>query len=196
MLDGIDGTGKTTQAKRLLASLQKKGWDAIYFREPSDSQWGLAIKKKAVIADSLSPEEELDLFQNDRRENVAKNIEPALREKKLIVLDRYYFSTIAYQGARGIDPEMIRRRNESFAAKPDLVFILDIAPQEGLDRIARSRKKMDIHFERKDYLAKVRNIFRSFEGENIHHIDASRPEDVIYEDIEKVVFAYLNSSGK
>lgn len=196
VLDGIDGTGKTTQAKRLLASLQKKGWDAIYFREPSDSQWGLAIKKKAVIADSLSPEEELDLFQNDRRENVAKNIEPALREKKLIVLDRYYFSTIAYQGARGIDPEMIRRRNESFAAKPDLVFILDIAPQEGLDRIARSRKKMDIHFERKDYLAKVRNIFRSFEGENIHHIDASRPEDVIYEDIEKVVFAYLNSSGK
>lgn len=193
VLDGIDGTGKTTQAKRLLASLRKRGWDAVYFREPSDSQWGLAIKRKAAIADSLSPEEELDLFQRDRRENVTKNIEPALREKKVIVLDRYYFSTIAYQGARGIDPEMIRRRNESFAAKPDLVFILDIAPQGGLDRIAKSREKMDIHFERQDYLAKVRQVFRSFQGENIHHIDASRSEDVIYEDIEKVVFAHLRS---
>lgn len=196
VLDGIDGTGKTTQAKRLLASLQKKGWAAVYFREPSDSQWGLAVKRKASIADSLSPEEELDLFQRDRRENVTKNIEPALREKKVIVLDRYYFSTIAYQGARGIDPEMIRRRNESFAAKPDLVFILDIAPQGGLERIVKSRKKMDIHFERQDYLAEVRKIFRRFEGENIHHIDASRSEDVIYKDIEKIVFAYLESIGQ
>jgi len=193
VLDGIDGTGKTTQAKRLLATLQKKGWEAVYFREPSDSRWGLEIKRKAAIADSLSPEDELDLFQRDRRENVAKNIEPVLREKKVIVLDRYYFSTIAYQGARGLDPEMIRRQNESFAAKPDLVFILDIAPQEGLDRIAKSRKKMDIHFEQEDYLVKVRNIFRSFEGKTIHYIDASRPEDAIYKDIEKIVLAYLKS---
>ena len=78
VLDGIDGTGKTTQAKRLLATLQKKGADAVYFREPSDSQWGLAIKTKAVIADSLTPEEELDLFQKDRVENVEKNLKPAI----------------------------------------------------------------------------------------------------------------------
>ena len=193
MLDGIDGTGKTTQAKRLLESLQNRGWEAVYFREPSDSRWGLEIKKKAAVADSLSPDEELDLFQKDREENVAKNIKPALKDKKVIVLDRYYFSTIAYQGARGIDPEMIRLRNESFAARPDLVFILDIDPQQGLDRIIKNRKKMDTHFEREDYLAKVRKIFRSFEGENIHHIDASRPEDDIYEDIEKIVIAYLKS---
>ncbi len=193
VLDGIDGTGKTTQAKRLLAALQKRGADAVYFREPSDSQWGLAIKTKAVIADSLTPEEELDLFQKDRKENVEKNLKPALQEKKVIVLDRYYFSTIAYQGARGIDPETIRRQNESFAVKPDLVFILDIAPQKGLNRIAISREKMDKHFEREDYLIKVREIFRSFEGENILHIDASRPEEDIYKDIEKIVLDYLES---
>jgi len=193
VLDGIDGTGKTTQAKRLLAALQKKEADAVYFREPSDSQWGLAIKRKAIIADSLSPEEELDLFQKDRRENVEKNLKPALKEKKVIVLDRYYFSTIAYQGARGIDPEKIRRKNESFAVKPDLVFILDIVPQKGLDRIAISREKMESHFEREDYLVKVREIFRRFVGENIHHIDASRPEEDIAKDIEKIVFAYLKS---
>lgn len=196
VLDGIDGTGKTTQAKRLLVTLKKIGWETAYFREPSDSQWGLAIKKKAVFADSLTPEEELDMFQKDRRENVEKNLKPALREKKVIILDRYYFSTIAYQGARGIDPEMIRKQNESFAVKPDLVFILDIAPHKGLIRIEKSREKMDKHFEREEYLVKVRDIFRSFEGKNIHHIDASRPENDIYKDIEKIVLQYLESIGE
>jgi dTMP kinase len=191
VLDGIDGTGKTTQAKRLLAALQKEGVDAVYFREPSDSKWGLEIKRRAVVADSLTPEDELDLFQRDRKENVETNLKPALQEKKVIILDRYYFSTIAYQGARGIDPESIQRQNESFAVKPDLVFILDIVPEKGLNRIVIGRKKMDKHFEREDYLVIVRKIFRGFEGENIHHIDASRPEEDIYKDIEKIVFDYL-----
>jgi dTMP kinase len=176
-----------------LATLQKKGADAVYFCEPSDSRWGIAIKTKAGIADSLKPEEELDLFIKDRKENVEKNLKPALLEKKVIVLDRYYFSTIAYQGARGIDPEKIRFQNESFAVIPDLVFILDIAPQKGLHRIAISREKIDLHFEREDYLVKVRKIFKDFEGENIQHIDASRPEEDISKDIEKIVLAYLKS---
>ncbi|UCE41121.1 MAG: dTMP kinase [Candidatus Aminicenantes bacterium] len=193
VLDGIDGTGKTSQAKRLLETLLKKGADAVYFLEPSNSHWGKTIKAKAVIADSLTPEEELDLFQKDRKENVEKNLTPALQKKQVIVLDRYYFSTIAYQGARGIDPEMIRLQNESFAVKPDLVFILDIDPQKGLNRIAINREKMDSHFEREDYLVSVREIFRGLEGENIHHIDASRPEEDIYKDIEKIVFDYLRS---
>jgi dTMP kinase len=191
VLDGIDGTGKTTQAKRLLATLQKRGMDAVYFREPSDSQYGVAIKKKATIAGSLTPEEELDLFQKDRKENVEHNLKPALRQNKVIVLDRYYFSTIAYQGARGFDAESIRHQNESFAVLPDVVFILDITPKKGLDRISIGRGKMESHFEREDYLLKVREIFRSFEGDNIHHIDASRPEEEIYKDIERIVLDFL-----
>jgi len=192
VLDGIDGTGKTTQAKRLLAALQKKGADAVYFREPSDSQWGLAIKRKAIIADSLSPEEELDLFQKDRRENVEKNLKPALKEKKVIVLDRYYFSTIAYQGARGIDPEKIRRQNESFAVKPDLIFILDIVPQKGLDRIAISREKMESHFEREDYLVKVRDrCFAPRRGYRQRH----RKDRLCLSKIHRVGFILLDRSG-
>jgi dTMP kinase len=193
VLDGIDGTGKTTQARRLLAALKKRGVDAVYFREPSDSQYGLEIKKKAAIEGSLTPEEELDLFQKDRKENVEHNLKPALRHNKVIVLDRYYFSTIAYQGARGFDPESIRRKNESFAVLPDVVFILDISPKKGLDRISIGRDKMESHFEREDYLVKVREIFLSFEGDNIHHIDASRPEEEIYKDIEKIAFDFLLS---
>lgn len=193
VIDGIDGTGKTTQAHRLLTTLRMRGIDAVYFREPSDSPFGVAIKKKAGIAGSLSPEEELDLFQKDRKENVENNLKPALKKKKVIVLDRYYFSTVAYQGARGFDPEMIRRENESFAVVPDVVFILDIAPHKGLERIAKGRSKLDKHFEREDYLIKVREIFQRFQGKNIHHIDASRSEDDIYRDIERITFDFLRT---
>jgi len=191
VFDGIDGAGKTTQAKRLLETLQKEGFDAVYFREPSDSKWGQEVKRKATHPDSLSPEEELDLFQKDRKENVERNLKPALEKRKVVVLDRYYFSTIAYQGARGIDPLTIQKLNEEFAVKPDLVFILDIAPGNGLKRIEMNRKKKDLLFEQEGYLARVRKIFRSFKGKNIFHINALQTEEGIYNEIKKIIFAFL-----
>lgn len=190
IFEGIDGTGKSTQAEILMMRLRKKGCDVVYFREPSQSKWGREIKRKALHQDSLSPEEELDLFLKDRKENVEKNLRPALGRKKIVILDRYYFSTIAYQGAKGIDQERIRRMNEDFVVDPDLVFILDVDPREGLNRI-RKRKKKDKLFEREEYLVKVRDIFRSFRGEIFIHIDASRPKKEISAEIEETVLDYL-----
>jgi len=190
VFEGIDGSGKTTQAKILLEKLQKKGLDAVYFQEPSQGKWGRIIKEKALILDSLTPQEEVDLFQKDRRDNVEKNINPALKDKKVVILDRYYFSTIAYQGARGIDPEWIRRNNEKFAVKPDLVFILDIEAKNGLQRI-EDRKKKDKLFEREEYLVKVREIFKGFKGKGFIHIDGAKPKEEISRVIEKIVFDYL-----
>ncbi|MGD9347860.1 MAG: dTMP kinase, partial [Candidatus Aminicenantes bacterium] len=135
VFEGIDGAGKSTQAEILLKKLQDRGYPVVYYREPSDSKWGQEIKRKAQFADSLTPQEELELFQKDREENVKNNLKPSLEKKKVVVLDRYYFSTMAYQGAKGIDPEYIRRRNEAFAVRPDLVFILDVAAGQGLERI-------------------------------------------------------------
>ena len=170
VLEGIDGSGKTTQARSLLRRLRRRGRKAAFFREPTRGRWGREIKRLAARADSLTPEEELALFVKDRRENVEKNLGPALAAGKVVVLDRYYFSTVAYQGAKGIDTGRIRRMNEAFAIPPDLVIVLDVDAAAGLARISR-RKTRDELFEREDYLVRVARLFRGFVGPRFVHID-------------------------
>ena len=170
VFEGIDGSGKTTQARILLRRLRSRGFKAVFFREPTRGRWGREIKRLAARAGSLTPEEELQLFVKDRRENIEKNLKPALARGTIVVLDRYYFSTIAYQGAKGIDLRRIRRLNEAFAVRPDLVIVLDIGAGAGLARIA-GRKTRDELFEREDYLVRVGEIFRSLRGRNILHLD-------------------------
>ena len=191
VIEGIDGAGKSTQAKSLFRKLRAKGFPAVYFREPSRGKWGRELKRMARRAGSLTPEQELELFQKDRRENVEKNLRPALAAGKIIVLDRYFFSTIAYQGAKGLDRDRIRRMNERFAPKPDLVFILDIKAGEGLARIS-GRKTKDVLFERESYLAKVRRIFLSFRGARFVHLDARRDKRDIARRIYDKCFFLLN----
>ncbi len=174
VIEGIDGAGKTTQARTLVRRLRSRRIACRYLREPSRGRWGREIKRLALKAGSVTPEEELELFLKDRRENVFRNINPALEAGRVVVLDRYYLSTIAYQGAKGLDPARIRRLNERFAPKPDLVFILDLGPEAGLARIS-GRKTRDALFERSSYLARVRRIFRGLQGRGIVHLDARRP---------------------
>jgi dTMP kinase len=185
VFEGIDGAGKSTQARILLRRLRSMGLDAVYFREPTRGRWGQEIKKKALVQDSLNPEQELALFQKDREDNIKRNLKPALKKKKIVILDRYYFSTIAYQGSKGIDPLRIKRLNERIAPKPDLVFILDIEADRGLARI-KGRKKKDKLFEREDYLVRVRRIFKSFKGKPFVHLRGlESPEDISGKVLEK-----------
>jgi len=191
VFEGIDGAGKSTQAETLLKRLLGRGFDVLYYREPSMGRWGREIKEKALHPDSITPEEELNLFLRDRKENVEKNLKPALKRKKIVILDRYYYSTIAYQGAKGINKERIKRMNEEFVVEPDLVFILDINPKKGLKRI-KNRGKRDKLFEREEYLVKVRNIFRSFKGRKFIHINTSKPEEEISKKIEEIVLSTVS----
>lgn len=190
VLEGIDGTGKSTQARALLRRLRAAGIPAVRFREPSRGPWGREIRRLAKTAGSATPERELELFVKDRRDNVARNLEPALRAGRVVVLDRYYFSTVAYQGAKGLDPDRIRRLNERFAPRPDLVFILDLDPARGLSRIA-GRGPRDELFEREDYLARVRAIFLGLRGRRFVHLDAGRDKRSLARQIwERVLRAY------
>ncbi len=193
LFEGIDGSGKSTQARALLRALRRRGVDAVAFREPTRGRWGREIRALAARGEgACTPEEELRLFTADRRENVERNLEPALAAGRVVVLDRYYLSTIAYQGAKGLDTRRIRRMNERFAVRPDLVFVMDLPAAEGLSRIA-ARKRKDPLFEREDYLARVRAIFRSFRGRTIVHIDATRPRREIAEEIRERVERLLRS---
>jgi dTMP kinase len=175
VFEGIDGAGKSTQARLLLRRLRARGFETVSFREPTRGKWGRQIRRLARQAGPVTPEEELELFVKDREENVRKNIRPALSRNWVVILDRYYFSTIAYQGAKGIDPARIRRLNEKFAVRPDLVFILDIEAGRGLGRI-RSRKSKDLLFERQRYLARVRRLFGELRGRMFVHLDGARPK--------------------
>ena len=178
VLEGIDGSGKSTQVELLARRLRKKGLEVITLREPTEGRWGQKIRELSKKRGSITPEKELDLFIKDRRENVLKNIKPALEAGQTVILDRYFYSTLAYQGARGIPLEKIKRRHQSFILIPDLVFIIDVPVTVGLKRI-KDRPVIYRLFEEKSYLQKVRRIFLSLKDPECVVIDGRSSPDAV-----------------
>jgi dTMP kinase len=179
-LEGIDGTGKSTQARRLAVLLREQGYAVTLLREPTVSPWGRRIREATTASSGvLAPSQELHLFLQDRRYDVAAHIKPALAARQLVLMDRYYFSTIAYQGALGIDPEHIRRLNEAFAPVPDLVLLLMVPPAQALERIRQTRGQAHDEFEREDHLTKVDRVYRTLMGPYVHSVDAGQPIEVV-----------------
>jgi dTMP kinase len=187
-IEGIDGAGKSTQIRLLDEWLRRSGVDAAILKEPTDGVYGRQIRQNAAAHIPISPAEEMRLFMLDRREDVRQNIRPALAAGKLVIMDRYYLSNMAYQGARGLDPEMIRAENEQFSPVPDLVIVLDIDPALGLTRIRDSRKTALDSFEKEDYLRRVRDIFLEIgRRPNGLIIDASQPPEKVHEAIVRAI---------
>jgi dTMP kinase len=193
-LEGIDGTGKSTQVGRLTAAFRAEGYDVLSLSEPTQSPWGRRLREAMTVGRRLlAPSQELDLFLQDRRYDVAAHIKPALAAHKLVLMDRYYFSTMAYQGALGIDPETIRRLNEAFAPVPDLVFLLLVSPARSLERIRQGRGQTDDVFEREDDLRKVDGVFRTLQGPHIDPVAADQPIDVVTAILQKKIQAILGA---
>lgn len=192
--EGIDGSGKSTQARRLNAALQERGLSTLLLHEPGDTEYGDRIRQLFEHGRTVSPEKEMQLFLEDRRIDVRDNILPALASGNIVIMDRYYFSSMAYQGALGLDPEMIRVKNESFAPRPDLTLILDVIPDTGVTRI-RARSDVPNTFERVDYLLQVRELFLTFCGEDVVRVDASGGEDAVQHEIWGLAAALLTAHG-
>jgi len=172
VFEGIDGTGKSTQCELLAKSLTERDILNIALSEPTRGTWGTKIRKLLSEGrQGISPQEELSWFVNDRKEDIELNIMPALQDNKVVLMDRYYFSTAAYQGALGLDPEQIRLENETFAPIPDRVLIFLTSPETCLERIESSRDQKSA-FEKLDYLRNVQELFKSFTGPNIRFIDS------------------------
>ena len=187
-IEGIDGSGKTTISKYVAELLRRKGYDVLILREPSNSKFGRIIRS---LETRLSVDEELKFFYLDRIENVKNNIIPALSSGKVVVMDRYYFSNIAYQSARGIDGSFIRKLNEKIAPKPDLVILLDVKPEIALSRISTRKKRTP--FEELDYLKKVREKFLELSHEeNVVIINANADLEEVKKRVKIVLCSFLS----
>jgi dTMP kinase len=177
VLEGIDGSGKSTLAARLSRSLREEaGADAVLRREPTDGPAGQELRR--IITEGrkgIAPEAETALFIEDRRQHVARGIGPDLAAGRVVILDRYYLSTAAYQGALGMDPEAILAENESFAPRPDLAFLLDLPVDTALERIT-GRGEQRSTFEKRAYLEKVRELFLGLRRPWIRLVDAVQPQ--------------------
>ena len=185
ILEGIDGTGKSTQAKRLGEWFEARGREVVLSREPTDGPWGRKLRESAATG-RLSPEDELEYFLKDRRQHVEEVIQPGLDAGKVVILDRYYFSTMAYQGARGFDPAEIRRKNEEFAPRPDLLVILDLDVDTALERIG-SRGDTANEFEKRESLQRCREIFLSLADEPFARVvDSGRSLDDVAANLREI----------
>lgn len=163
VIEGIDGTGKSTQATMLAEALRKDGHEVVQSFEPTNGPWGRKLRESATTG-RLSIEDELDYFLKDRRQHVEELITPTVERGGIVILDRYYFSSMAYQGARGIDPAEIREKNEAFAPKPDFLIILDLDVDIALNRIGVRDGEAN-EFEKRESLQFCRDLFLSLKDE-------------------------------
>ena len=173
-LEGVDGAGKSTQAMSLAATLTRFGRRVLLTQEPTFGPVGLRLREYlAGGRRHLTPAEELELFQSDRREHVAKTIRPALDRGWTVITDRYYYSSAAYQGALGIDPEEILADSERFAPRPNLVVIFTLPLDLALTRRLEARGEASQVSEVPAYLEKVAAIYETFQGPHLKYLDAA-----------------------
>ena len=186
VFEGIDGTGKSTQIGLLGAYLDKCGIGYVTDYEPTRGEWGMKVRAAAAAQKRLPVEEEIECLLKDRREHVEKLIEPALEGGKWVLLDRYYPSMLAYQGASGADVAELQRRNEEFAPIPDLTLWLDIPIEEAIARIDRRGEKKDA-YEKRDFLERCMRLYAGIKLPNWVRIDASGSPQATHTAVRRAV---------
>jgi dTMP kinase len=195
--EGVEGSGKTTQMRRLARRLTREGYRVECTAEPDGTALGAAVRR-LLERPGLRPLGEVFLFMAARQQHVADRIRPWLARGRVVLCDRYTDATVAYQGwGRGVDVGLIRELNERATGGlvPDLTLLFDLPPAEGLRRIGRRRDR----FER-ETLAFHRRVRRGYlaiqraEPKRVRLIDAAAPPAAVEARVAAVVGEFLRDA--
>lgn len=190
VFEGIDGAGKSTQVSSLCDRLEKFSYTTVRLVEPTYGQYGRRIRTIMNEGEVLSIEKQRELFTLDRREHVERKINPLLafieeNDAFFVVQDRYYLSASAYQARSEDEMHSVLSEQQSFAPKPDVVFLLDVPVEIAMERLIKAGKKKSI-FEKPDQLEKIRGRYLTLaeeKSEPIQVIDASLPPEEVSQTI-------------
>jgi dTMP kinase len=206
-LEGIEGSGKTTQIRTIAQWLATAGWDCLTTREPGGTPIGGKIRSVLLHPEhgDLVPTAELLLYVADRVQHLETVVRPALAAGKVVVCDRYFDATLVYQGyARGLDKETIRQlhRLTCEGLTPDLTLLLDLDPDTGLARAWRRIHADHAHAEEsrfeKEKLAfheRVRDGYLDLARREPHRfaiVDAAADEQTVRAQIESALDAHMD----
>lgn len=201
-LEGIEGSGKTTQVKRIGEFLKSRGQDFIVTREPGGTEIGKKIR--AILLDpeskDMAPLTELLLYTADRAQHIKESVIPSLSEGKTVLCDRYFDATVVYQGfARGLDIGLINKLHKLILndLKPDITILFDLPAEKGLLRAWQQIEKgtrvgVETRFEKEtlSFHEKVRQGYLELariEPERFRIVDASKDEVRVSKEIIKVL---------
>jgi dTMP kinase len=208
-LEGIEGSGKTTQIEYLVSFLENKGNPCVTTREPGGTVIGNKIR--AILLDperkDMDARTELLLYMADRAQHIHSLIKPSLAAGKTVLCDRYFDATVVYQGyARGLGIELIKNLHSALFAdlKPDITILLDLPPQVGLRRAwkqlnngQRSNKEGRFEEEKLEFHQRVREGYLELanaEPDRFHIIDAAQDEQLVRNNILKIIDSIMVNS--
>lgn len=201
--EGVEGCGKTTQAKMLARWLRGRGHTVLLTREPGGP--GISEKIRRILLDArhhaMHPLTELLLLEASRAQHVAEVIAPALRRGAVVICDRFADSSTAYQGyGRGLDLALVDRLNRDAAGGcwPDLTIVVDVPVATGFTRAARRRRRLDrMESQERAFHRRVRGGFRALaerEPGRIKLLDGTFPPDVVQAAVRQLVFHTLKKT--
>ena len=191
VIEGLDGSGKTTQAQILTARL-RRSHRAVYTQEPSHGKIGAFIRNHILYGANRTPTiVEALLFAADRIDHVQNEVQPALRQGLIVVSDRYVYSSVAYQGSAGLSLDWIEAINQH-ALKPDLALFIDADPEVVLQRLKRRKSVM----ENLETQRKVREIYLKFVEKGVLvRINGDKPKNHVAEEVFAAVTKFLKTRG-
>ena len=188
VIEGLDGSGQSTQAELLRKFLTGKGYQVVVTKEPTlDSEAGRKIRDILDSKVDSEPEKLQELFAQDRKEHLEKIIIPALKEGRFVISDRYFFSSFAFGASDGLDLEWLIKLNDNFLL-PDLTFILKVRSKVCVSRIEKRGNSRTL-FEKEEKLVKVWETFKIMPArfENIEIIDGEKSIEEVFGEVKKII---------